>query len=264
MTGRRAARIIAAAVAVAMALIWCAWLVAVPAGLITGKIGEGLEDGPVRLRFEGFGKGLFYSVKADGLAVVSAEGGRELVHLEQLRAWLNVPSLLRLSPSLDFRARLAGGTITGRAGMDRSLSMKVEEVDLSELGLERAVTGLRAGGRASLDMHMASGRGEARFNVAGMSFLPYKYMGFSLPLDLLEKAKGLLLMENEMVTVKSAALEGDGIYARASGSIGGGRVDLRLELMPSEELEGSQPYFRMLQAYRTTPGLYEIPIATSY
>jgi len=39
---------------------------------------------------------------------------------------------------------------------------------------------------------------------------------------------------------------------------------MKLEIMPSEEVENSQPYFKMLQMYQVTPGLYEIPINMPY
>lgn len=247
-----------------LALVWGAWLIAVPGSLITGKIDAGLDKSPVVVEFEGFRKGLFYSIKADGLSIRSASGGKRLLYLEDLRAGLSISSLLRLSPSIDLSAVLAGGRVTGSAGRGGALSMKTEEVDLSALGLERTITGLRAGGKAWLDANAMAGSGEVRFRVTGMEFLPYRYMGFSLPLDLLKSARGLVLIDNGIARVESAAFEGEGIYARITGSAGGGRVDMKLELMPSDELENSQPYFRLLQQYRVTSGRYEIPIKTSY
>jgi type II secretion system protein N len=261
---RKAAGIAAVSLAAVVALIWAAWLIAVPAGLITGKLDEGLANGPVRVEFEGLGKGLFYSINADVLRVFKAGDNREIVILEDLRAGLNIPSVFSLSPCIDLRASLSGGSIRGRACTDGSLILSAEDVNLSGLGIEKSVTGLRAGGRARLDINTVAGAGEARFQITGMSFLPYKYMGFPLPLDLLDKARGLVLIENAVATVESATLEGEGIYARAKGKVGGGRVDMKLELMPSEEVERSQPYFSMLQNYRVTPGLYEIPLSMPY
>jgi len=264
MRTRKIIRTAAASVAILLALVWGAWLIAVPGSLIKGKIGASLEGSPVTVEFEGFRKGLFYSIRADGLSISRAGGGTGLLYLEDLRAGLSIPSLFSLSPSIEFSATLAGGRITGSAGTGGVLIMKAEDVDLSALGLERSITGLRAGGKAWLEANAADGSGEVRFRVTGIEFLPYRYMGFSLPLDLLKKARGLVLIENGMVRVESATFEGEGIYARIKGSAGGGRVDMRLELMPSAELENSQPYFRLLQQYRVTSGRYEIPIKTSY
>lgn len=260
----RPVRITLAVLAVLAALVWGAWLIALPGSLITGKLDRGLENGPVKIEFEGFRKGLFYSLKADGLRVFKASGDTEILYLEGLRAGLNVRSLFRFDPCLDFSAALAGGNIRGRACAKGALDLDAEGVDLSGLGMESLITGLRLGGKAWLEVHTVEGTGEARFKVTGMNVLPYKYMGFSLPLDLLRQSRGLVLIDNGIATVESATLEGDGIYARVKGKAGGGRVDMKLEIMPSEEVENSQPYFKMLQMYQVTPGLYEIPINMPY
>lgn len=264
MKAKKAAGILAAALGGTLALIWAAWLIAVPSELITGKISEAIQETQARVEFEGFSKGAFFSVKSDGLRVLSAASGREIVYLEKFRAGLNVPSVFSLNPHLDFSSVLSGGMVKGKAAIDGTLSMNAKNVDLASMGIERLLTGLRAGGVVSFDINAVKGNGEARFLVDEMSFLPYRYMGFSLPLDLLKNARGIVKIENGSAKVESATLEGEGIYARAKGSIGGGKVDMRLELMPSEALEKSQPYFGMLQSYRVAKGFYDIPLRTSY
>jgi len=261
---RKVAVILAAIFCGLFALVWGAWLIAVPSGLITGKLSEALQESKVRVEFDNFRKGLFYNIKADGLRVSSAAGGDDIVYLEDLRAGLNVPSVFRLSPCLDFSALLSGGDITGRAGSDGSLIINASGVDIAGLGIESFITGLKSGGEASFYLDTVDGEGEAKLHVNGMSFLPYSYMGFTLPLDVLKNARAMLMMSSGIVTVKSAVIEGDGIYSRAKGTIGGGNIDILIELMPSEFFESSQPYFGMLQRFRVTKGLYEIPVRRPY
>jgi len=264
MINRERARKAAVALAIAASLVWGIWIIAVPMSVVTGKIEEKFAKGPLRVEFEGLGKGLFYSIKADGLSVLTVRDGTRVLYLENFRAGLSIWSLFRFSPSVDFSATLAGGGINGRTGSDGDLILRAEGVDLAAMGLDQSVTGLKAGGIGELNVNVADGKGEARFNVTGIDFLPYKYMGFPMPLNLLKRARGLVLIDNGVARVESAAFDGEGIYARLKGTAGGGKVDMRLELMPSEQVEATQAYFRILQRYRVTAGFYDIPIRTSY
>ena len=249
---------------VVAALVWGVWLVAVPISLINNQIDGQLAGQGVRAEFDGFRKGLFFSVKADAARLLSAKGDTGLLYLEDIRVALNVASVFRFNPEIEFSAVVSGGDIAGTAGLDGTVHLEARGVELSGLGLENLLTGLRAGGRADMTFKMQGGRGEAKFAVEEMRFAPYKYLAFTLPLELFSKARGLVLIEGGLVTVESVTFEGDGIFARARGNLGKGSMDLTLELMPSRQLEASQFYFSMLRRFQVTPGHYSIPIKTSY
>lgn len=254
---------IAISIASGVALVAAAWMVVLPAGLVEEKILAAMKQAGVNAGFEGFGKGLFFSVHAD-LMYIEGKDGATILEMEDLKVSVSPVSLLKLSPAVDLLATVSGGKVEARvqpaSGGQVSATLTASRVGIEGLGLERKLVGLRAKGLLEVEATMLGERGQVRFKATEMEFLPYSYMGFSLPLDLLRKGRGLVIMEQGMASVESAAFEGEGIYARASGTIGGGKTDMKLELMPSEDLENSQPYFRLLGSFRKTEGHYVIPL----
>lgn len=266
---RKTAKRVLIALGVLFGLLWGFWLVAVPSGVIQKRITQELGKNGIHAKFSGFGKGLLYSLKCDSVVIApmgAHEDGGSLI-LQDVRVSMSLPSLVMLSPAVDMQAVLAEGQLSGRASTgwgEKRLSLRATGVDLAQLGIDGFVVGLRAGGLADLEAEVLNGSGEARLSATGLSFSPYKYMGFVLPLDLFKQARALLVIKAGAMELKSATLEGDGIFSRLSGSVGSGRVRLKLELMPSAGVEESQPYFKMLEQYRKTKGYYEIPINTFY
>lgn len=251
-----------------LAIVWAIWLVAIPESLISSRMDGAIQSAGLRAEYNDFGKGVFYNLKASGLTLFRQD--QDIVHMDDInvRLILNPLHLLRLRPAAAFSATMAEGKIEGIAMAHGSklvdLDLSVRGLRLAEMGIDRLLTGLSAAGKADLDASLVNGAGEIRFSVTEMDFLPYKYMGFALPLDLLERSRGIILIHGKRVEIKSATFEGRGLYARLTGEMDNDRANLSLELMPSREIEESLPYFKMIEQYRTTSGHYTVPIRTGY
>lgn len=81
--------------------------------------------------------------------------------------------------------------------------------------------------------------------------------GFDLPLNMFEKGKGALVVEQGRITVKSLAFEGGKGYARLSGEIINGQRRLTLELFPND---WNDLMLIPLERYKVSPGQYKMPL----
>lgn len=81
--------------------------------------------------------------------------------------------------------------------------------------------------------------------------------GFDLPLNIFEKGKGALAVEQGRVVIKSLAFEGSKGYARLSGEILSGQRQLVLELFPND---WNDFMLIPLERYKISPGQYRMTL----
>ncbi|MBI5073633.1 MAG: type II secretion system protein GspN [Nitrospirae bacterium] len=81
--------------------------------------------------------------------------------------------------------------------------------------------------------------------------------GFDLPLNMFEKGKGALTVEQGRIIVRSLAFEGGKGYARLSGEILSGQRHLALELFPND---WNDFMLIPLERYKVSPGQYKMTL----
>ncbi|MCK4910830.1 MAG: type II secretion system protein GspN [Thermodesulfovibrionales bacterium] len=247
------------ALAVIFALIWGAWLIVVPGDMIEDKIESSLTQGGLSLQAKGFGKGLFYSIRIEALEVYRDD--RLLLSVYEFRVAPDWPALLSLRAGVRFSGELAGGTVKGSAssdGEDHSLALKAKNVQLA-LSEIHELTGQKIEGTVEAEMKFSGTGGSGTFKARGLRAMDASVQGFKIPREVFHTARGAFSIEGNVLEVTSLALEGEGIYARLSGTVRPALAELKLEIMPeAQELEVLLS--AALGMYKASPGHYVVPI----
>lgn len=247
-----------AGIAAAAALLWAVWLVAVPADTILEAALSRLEGGPLEVRFIEFDKGLFYNFSAQAIELYYQK--RKVLQVDDFKGHISLPSLLMLKLSVPFEARAGGGRISGLAEIGRgghSLNVALSGARLENFPDALALAQAQGSkGALAIEAHMANSGGEIKLTLEEAALVPLMQDEGYVPLNMFSTVRGMFELRGRDVIVKSLALEGKGIYARASGTLKGPVADMSLELMPEDE--GA---FKMLLAkYRKDKGYYVVPI----
>lgn len=255
------------------------WLVAVPSGVIRNLIEDSANKAPdFYLRVEGLRKGFFFNIEAEKALLKKGEAGglrdEALLIFSGIEAHINPLSLLRLNPEIEFVCKLNSGRVSGKIKIF-SRAMRIEGDGISIKGLRPLeISGIQGSGSLSGFLWLEDMKGGTRFSVKDMKLKSAAFssgiiMGFKgsnasggieLPLELFDSMRGEVLFGNNEVDVKSFAVEGKGIYARARGGMRGSNVNMDLELMTDSSFK-SEPLLRMmLGRYMISPGYYLIPL----
>jgi type II secretion system protein N len=260
----KAVKIIITTATVIAALVWGAWLIAVPTDAIREYAEERLRKGSLGTELVGLEKGLFLDFRIQA-ADVNRDGER-LVSLENITASLKpLQSLTSLMAGVDFRGNLGGGGINGILKINKRIheaDLSLNDIKVEELGLFE-YTGTSGSGILNAEFNMKDNAGHAKFTVLDTRFEPITYQGLKIPINLFHTLRGAVDMEGNKLTVRSISLDGEGLYARAKGTVNNGRIDIVLELMPEKEMMSSAMVSVLLRPYKVSPGHYEIPIKTS-
>jgi len=250
-------KFIAIAVALA-ALIWVMWLFAVPAPLVESVVEDNLKSGALNADVVGFRKGLFMSFTAKGMDISAA--GEKLVTIDDISARFSPSGLFRLKALVPFEGVLGGGSLRGRVELGREsygTEVRINKVQIERLGLlERA--GMTGRGILTAEFHAKDGRGDLRFSITDMHLEKVPFFGDSA--GIFNDVKGIIRFDGDRVEVESVSLEGEGIYARAKGSIKGGKADIKIAVMPEEGLALDPDLYSLLQSYLVSPGYYVIAV----
>lgn len=110
-------------------------------------------------------------------------------------------------------------------------------------------------------------RGEVRITVKDVDFRGVRIGDVPLPDATFESVRGKYRTAGREGTLESLAFQGDGIYLRIQGRIASSHppasspLDLSLDLMPKPGFIERQKFvFLALAPYKTSPGVYRIPI----
>lgn len=240
-------------------LVWGFWIVAIPEGLITDRIAQGLKRGPLSAEVLSLKKGLWYDFRADIAAKVS---GKPVLTVSNLQGRINPLGLLMLKLPFSFQGDAAGGRISGsldllRNGEDARIS--VSGVQIGKLPVLKSV-GIEGEGSLSGELLMKGLTGEVTAEVNPLSLKNLGFGGLTVPLEHFHNARAALSLRGNTLSITSFALEGEGLYARIKGRIENGRPDLVMELMPEKTFIEKMPLMRLLDTYRVSPGFYVIPL----
>jgi type II secretion system protein N len=246
--------------AVAAALIVGLWLIAIPETLLLEKIKDTFRGEKLSVTIDGFSKGFFYHCTARKVTLVSS--GTALLSIDNLNAGVNPLALIIMRLPLYFDGGIAGGMMNGDfdllSGGDRMtagvFNANIQGIDFfSVLGLSGQ--GLLTGNFAYL-----KGKGHANFFIRDMRLDNKPFLGISLPLDAFGIMRGAIEVNAGGVDITSLSLEGKSIFARVKGRVGGGMVDLAMEIMPDPAFNDKDNLLMLLASYRKSPGYYIVPI----
>lgn len=245
------------------ALVWGLWVIAVPGALLVDTIEDSVRRDGISVEVEGFRKGLFYNFTAQGVHV--NKGNERLLSVRDLRGRIDLLRLFALKAAVPFEGSIGGGTLEGEAVFERNgheISLNIDGAEAGKLALI-GLADLKGNGILSGDFQMTDGHGRARFSIDEAKFETVAYSDVIVPLNLFESAKGLVRFKGNTVEVESITLEGPGVFARAKGSIKGGRLDMKLELMPEETAVPDYLLTAVIGQYRVSRGYYVIPLRTT-
>lgn len=251
------------------------WLIAIPAGLIQGLIEDSRGRSDLYLKAEGLEKGLFYSIHIEKVLLKRKGFEDPLMVFDDVHAGIDVASLLRLSPAIEFGCLLNRGRVLGDIKLTNRnyLRVRVDGISIDGIPFFELI-GIRGKGSLSGDFRLKDKAGEMRFSVNGMKlrstvFPPKdlgKFLGVSLsgsvpvPLDLFDGIKGEISINNGITDVKSFSMEGSGVYARVKGDIREGKMNMKMEVMTDSSFKSEYLLEMMLRQYRVSPGYYLIPL----
>jgi len=245
--------------AVLIAIVWGGWLVAIPPQVIVGMAEDAAKRGGMEIKIDGFRKGLFYNFTISSILVKA--DGRTILEVNDAKGRLALPSLLTLKARVPFSASLADGTVDGVAVVTRkgyTISAAAEGVDLQRLGLHDLI-GVGMEGTLRGDASLADGFGKVRFIVDGAHIDPVTVRGMQVPLDMFKQIKGAIHVDGPKVDIDSIAFEGDGLYARVTGTVVNDSADIKLDFMPEDRAIPDAILKGVIPQYRVERGHYVIP-----
>lgn len=254
------------AAAIIAALIWGLWLVAVPEDLLVNVIKDSAGKADLGVEVTGFRKGLFYNFTIEVLDIKRSD--KTLLSIDDLSARIDLLSLPLMKAVMLFQGSLGSGKLKGEAILKRKhyeINTNVDRAEIDRLGFFK-YTGIKGKGILKADLHVEDGLGEIKFSIDDAELEALSYSGFKFSLNMFRSAKGIVCFKRNTVEIESFSLEGKGIYARAKGTVRGGKLDIKLELMPEEALlpEKASIVLSLIQRYKVSPGYYVIPVKGSY
>lgn len=236
------------------------WIIAVPESLLAGLIQGAMHDSDIRIDTAEVRKGFFFDFTCSGIRLMKND--TKLIVLENVSGKINPLSILMLRLNAHFHGETAGGKIAGTIDLFRGKShvdIAVTDADVSGMPFF-TLMGIQGKGVLKGDLKIEDVRGDIKFSVKDAQLGSGLLGGVALPLEVFSAARGAMTVQGNSVRITSFALEGTGVYARLSGDITGGKMNLMMELMPEKSFKDSNLLFLLIEQYRSSPGHYSIPI----
>lgn len=240
-------------------LIFGAWLIAIPEGMISDLISDSVKSDKVLIKLEGIEKGFFFNLNIRKIEIKKKDETL-LAAFENVNISPDFLSLLKLNPQLPFAGQMHSGIIEGVYVIkEDAFILNGKDIKLGEINSLKLI-GIDGEGNLSLKLEIIKGQGEIIFNVRDARLKATTLPGgFILPLNWFHDIKGLLSAGKETTEVKSFTLEGEGVYARVKGNITGNTIDLKMEVMPEASFK-KQSLLILIEPFKASPGYYVIPI----
>ncbi|MDH7499583.1 MAG: type II secretion system protein GspN, partial [candidate division NC10 bacterium] len=238
------------------------WWFLISEDLLLHSIESSLAPYQLHADFLHLRKGPFYQVQSQSISLKRSD--QPLFSIDDFVGRINPLLLFLMRPNLSFRGVVAGGHIAGEVSQPYMRGAR-GQIRFDRLSLDGipflAEKGIAGGGVITGEGRLDDHRGELTFSIQGLHLKNGSSWGAVIPLDLFDRGRGILCMEEEKIRIGSFSLEGDGIFARIKGTIGGGETDLTIEIMPDAHLleEGSSR-LSLLEKFKVSPGYYVIPI----
>ncbi len=241
------------------ALIWGIWI-AFPVSAIEATIKDFAGDREFAVSVDGLKKGLFFSLRADSIALKYSES--EIIAFSSVRADINPLNVIAFGPAFSFRGGLGKGSFSGDAVLSRNKPAVNIDFERAQMHDMRFLTtaGIRGTGTISGRISMTGLKWEMEFLVRDAGFEPAFVAGVFLPLNFFETVKGSVRLEGRAVDIVSVSLKGPDIFARLKGVVRDGVADMRMEVMPEKTFLGNPLFVSQIERYRESPGYYVIPV----
>ncbi|MBI4690148.1 MAG: type II secretion system protein GspN [Nitrospirae bacterium] len=239
------------------------WMIAVPEEKIKEFIEGGISKSDLHTEVNGLKKGLFYNLNIGSLTL-KGKGG-DLLLIKDIKGKINPLYFFLLRLESSFNGKIQNGIISGRFGggkNKRLVHIGINNVDIKDIPLFERI-GFKGTGTLQAKFKMEDNRGNVKFDIGSANLETFTLSGISLPMNMFDRAKGMISINNNTVNIDSFSLEGTGIYGRIKGKIKDGIADLSLEIMPDASAGEKIPVLAFLERYKVYPGYYFIPIKTN-
>jgi len=251
------------AISALLILALSVWIIAIPERMILELTNNVLSEKGFHIISDGFKKGLFYNFSAQKILLNKTSGGdaeQPLFTCDNVKGSINLISMFKLAPALVFKCSVNNGTVTGDIRLTGTHDFTSEGQGVNFKGIHLLEHyGISGDGRLSWNMRLLKETGEITFSIVDAKLQGISAMSF-LPLNLFQDIKGMLLIGNDAVEVRSLALKGDGIYSRIRGTVSADTLVLTMELMMNSQLKVDSLTLKALESYRVSPGYYVIPL----
>ncbi|MDI6801254.1 MAG: type II secretion system protein GspN [Thermodesulfovibrionales bacterium] len=249
------------------------WFVALPDSLIINTLEDSLSSRDIYFRVDGFKKKPIFNftadkviiersviIKSDALQDLKAGDNVLLAECNNVKAKVDIKSLLMFSPKIDFECEMNKGRVEGSFPLLQAAALRVVGSGIIIDGMPVfELFGIRGNGYLSWNLQMKDMKGEARVSISNANLSNDSSM-WHMPLNIFKDLKGVLSIDRGAVEINSFVLEGDGVYTRLNGNIAKGAVNLTAQLTVDESFESRYSLQLMLGQYKVSPGYYVIPL----
>lgn len=246
-------------------------LLFLPAREMKGALVRCLEAQGYTLSTDSFGKAFPLGMKAKGLEIADARGA--LLKLDEARVTLDLLPLFIGKVHISIAGRVGDGEIASTiAPLGKGeVTLQLDRVPLEKIPFFKTAAGMSLKGRldASGSFRGLKGGpdGELKLEVRNADMADVVVGGLPLPAGHYDRVQGMVRVAAGRGKLESFSMQGDGVYARLSGTatlggnIAAAPLNLSLELMPKPEFMDRQKLvFLLLAKYAVSPGNYRIPI----
>jgi type II secretion system protein N len=236
------------------------WVIAIPESLLAGLVEGAMHDSEMRIETAEFKKGFFFDFTCGRIEL--KKNDRTLMSIENVAGRINPMSLLTLRLNAHFRGETGGGRVKGTIDLFRGKShvdIAVADADVADMPFF-SLLGIEGKGALTGTLKIENVRGDIKFAVRDARFGSGSFGGITIPLDVFTGARGAMTIAGKSVRITSFALEAAGLYARLSGDITSGKMNLIMELMPEKSFKDGNFIFLVLEKFKNSPGHYSIPI----
>lgn len=240
------------------------WLIAVPKSLVTDRINTALMEYNMMMEADNLRKGFFYNLRADK-AVINTVGSdhavRSLFVLNDIHAKLNILSLIAARPELEFNCNAYNGSVSGsmRLPEQKTLTLYSSGINIRQLPV-MDILNIQGDGTLSFHISLIRGEGEVRFSIDNLNIIKAGFLNAVFPMDLFHAVKGSALIHENRIDIPSVAIRGNGLYARAKGTVRGHSLNMDMEIMLDSSFQPDSLIRTMLAQYGVSPGYYRIPV----
>ncbi len=250
--------------AVVLIVVMGFWLIAVPKSLIRNRVDTSLMEYNMAIETDELRKGLFYNLRAERVVlntIGSDDSLRALLILDNIRAKLDILSLLTARPEMDFEFMVNNGSVSGstRLPEQKTLMLHGRGINIRQLPVME-ILNIQGDGTLSFRMSLVRGEGEVRFSVDNLNIKKAGFFSTILPMDQFHAIKGAARVHENRIDIQSVAIKGNGLYARAKGIVRGRSLNMDMEIMLDTSFQPDSLIRTMLARYRVSPGYYRVPI----
>lgn len=248
-------------IALVLSAFWGLWVVAIPEDLITHFIENSLIKSGIKIETEALKKGLFYNFGIKRINV-TVSNSVPMLTINNVGARLNFTSVVKLTPRIYFNGNINDGKIHGSISLRSSDGVSIikgSSIDINDIPALRRL-GIKGKGDLAFDFRHINDRSEINFSLDDAK-ISSSFSGTGiLPLEIFQKVRGALVIENELASVKSLVMEGKGIYARVKGDIRRDNQNLKIELMVDSSSSLNLSSLKIIEPFKVSPGYYVIPV----